>query len=262
MILGFRDRNGDMTFFNPGGANPPGEGTAIPAGDIAIARFNGSTWDPEFSPEFFREDFGPRPDVHDETGFGGLARMETANIVITMGLAPLQISSGGGYWFEMDSGDEVGREELYNFISEVNFGKANGLGDVELVCQPQQATETPTMTPTTPATETPTQTATVTLTPQTPTLTVVAPSPTVTLTSTPRPTLTATPGPTRTPGEETEEENTPVPPQPTQDLPQLPSTGGGGVGGSWFLALFLAAALFAGAWVVRVRGKRAEAGPL
>jgi hypothetical protein len=260
MILGFRDRNGDMTFFNPGGQNPPGEGTAIPAGDIVIARFNGSTWDPEFAPEFFEEDYGPNRNVHDETGFGGLARVETANIVITMGLAPLRISSGGGYWFDMDSGDNTGREELYAYDSTVNFGKANGLGDVELVCQPQQATETPTATATATSTTPSTETATVTATPQTPTVTATVSTATVTSSSTPLPTLTPTLGPSPTAGptdEEDEEESTPVAAQPTE-LPKLPSTGRGGSAGG--LSLVLAAlALLATALVLRLRRPRSPA---
>ncbi len=135
MILGFRDRNGDMTFFDPGGRNPPGEGTGIPAGDIVLARYNGDTWTTDPEPEFYRQDGGPRTNpVHQETGFGGLARVGLRDVVVTMGLAPLRISSGGGFWFDNRTGNDVGREELYGYQSQVNFGKANGLGDVEVLC--------------------------------------------------------------------------------------------------------------------------------
>ncbi len=192
MVLGFRDRNGDMTFFNPGGRNPPGEGTSIPAGDIVLARRAGDTWSGAVWPEFYAEDAGPglgaRRAVHDETGFGGLARVPAVDRVLTVGLAPERISSGGGYWFDntpngAGEGNNTAREELYGYASRVNFGKANGLGDVEVLC----GASLPTVTPTRTRTDTPTRTATATAT-ETPTATdTAAPTATPTVTATPTP---------------------------------------------------------------------------
>ncbi len=163
MILGMRDRFGDMTFFDPSGANPPGEGAGIPAGDILIGRRDGDRWTVEPNPEFFSEDAGPglgeSRAVHDETGFGGLAHIPVTDRIITLGLAPERISSGGAYWFESDDGDNTAREQLYAWDPDYpNFGKANGLGDVELLCPLTIPTPTPTATRTATATRTTTPT--------------------------------------------------------------------------------------------------------
>jgi hypothetical protein len=247
MILGFRDRNGDMTFFDPGGQNPPGEGTGIPAGDILISRYNGDTWDTSPEPEFFAEDWGPIRGpfraAHDETGFGGLARKLRLNPVVSTGLAPLDESSGGAYWFDMASSTLLAREEIYDFESQVNFGKANGLGDLELACGPDQPTETPTVTATAPPdTPTPSATATATATAvtETPTATVTTAASVTVVPTTPAPTQTPPPTltmvvPTQTPVSTTvreERRETDVPPASTRELPALPQTGGGGSGGA------------------------------
>jgi Mg-chelatase subunit ChlD len=183
IILGFRDRFGDMTFFSPGQENPPGEGTGTPAGDILIGRAtDDGRWVVEPNPEFYAQDAGPglgsSQSTHDETGFGGLARVRAADVVVTTGLAPQAISSGGAYWFDNVSGDNIAREELYRLADDrPNFGKANGLGDVELLCPASLPTSTPTASAT--ATSTPLATATPT--------------------ATTKPTLTSTPTATPTP---------------------------------------------------------------
>jgi len=256
MILGFRDRYGDMTFFDPGGRNPPGEGTGIPAGDIVLAHYNGDTWDAQTTPEYFPEDFGPNAGVHDETGFGGLARVTKADVVVTTGLAPLRISSGGSYWFNNQTVANTAREEIYNFTSEVNFGKANGLGDVEIVCGPEEATATPTAT----ASATATAPATVTATPTPPpTVTPTTGPPTITPTSTATVPTTASPtASAKTPTATEESRNTRVPtPAPTRKLPKLPKTGGGatahGPGGGWGATVALVAALMLSGIAIRRR---------
>ena len=168
MLLGFRDRFGDMTFFDPSGANPPGEGSGIPAGDLLIGRRAGDRWTVDPNPEFFAEDAGPglgeRSAIHDETAFGGIAHIPVTDRIITMGLAPEVTSSGGAYWFESDDGDNTAREQLYAWDPDYpNFGKANGLGDVELMCPMTLPTPTPTATRT--STPTPVNTPTPSATP-------------------------------------------------------------------------------------------------
>jgi len=175
MVLGLRDRFGDMTFFDPGGANPPGEGAGIPAGDILLGRRSGDRWTVDAAPEHFAEDAGPglgaRSAVHEETGFGGLGYIPASDLVVTTGLAPERINSGGAFWFEPGSGDNTAREEIYAWSADApNFGKANGLGDVELMCPVEVPTPTPTATLTATATSIPTSTPTPTLT-LTPTIT-------------------------------------------------------------------------------------------
>jgi MYXO-CTERM domain-containing protein len=266
MIVGFRDRFGDMTFYTtPPNQPPPGEEIYnTPGGDIVPAWPADDLWRFQVSPEYYTGDFGPNPrNTHDETSFGGLAVLPDGDTVAMTANSPIVISSAGAVWLSISAGSDKGREEIYRFGSGGdNFGKANGLGDLEVICAPQQQTPTPTVTETSTATATvATPTATVTLTPSatvaTPTATVVltatptdtgvptpsatVPSPTVTRTpvisptpsNTPRPTATVptvTPGgPTVTPRSEEESppEEAPTPaPGATPMLPtKLPQTG-------------------------------------
>jgi len=144
MLLGLRDRVGDITLFEIEGRLPPGERNGIPGGDQLIARRapDGETW--SFDPaegEFFGQDasgaVGARSGAHPETGFGGLAvlAVEPRELVVTA-LSPLAIRTGGAMWFDIESGDNTRREELYSLSALPTFGKANGLGDVENLCGP------------------------------------------------------------------------------------------------------------------------------
>lgn len=209
MIIAFRDRFGDMTFYDPGGRNPPGEGTGIPAGDILLGRIGEGNWTTNPKQEHYDQDAGPgvgrTTSAHDESSFGGLARVQGVDRVVMCGMAPERISSGGAYWFDNQSGSNPFREEIYNIRSEVNYGKANGLGDVEILCGSPER-ETPTPTP--PDTATPTLTATSTMTPTVTATGVASVTPsrsatasatrpvTVTVSATPRASATLTPVPT------------------------------------------------------------------
>ena len=144
MILGLRDRLGDVTLFQIDGALPPGERNGIPGGDQLIARkvdaFDSWAFDPAEA-EFFAEDasgaVGARDGGHPETGFGGLAMLarDPRELVVTA-LSPLRSSSGGAMWFDVTTGGNTRREELYSLEGGPTFGKANGLGDVEDLCGP------------------------------------------------------------------------------------------------------------------------------
>ncbi|MCB9175866.1 MAG: VWA domain-containing protein [Caldilineae bacterium] len=151
MLLGLRDRHGDTVLFNVGGRLPPGEQNGQQGGDILIARPDGDRWVIDPDPEFFGQDasrgVGKTWDGHPETGFGGLARLRAPHEVVMSALSPLQYSSGGAEWFDVDSGANTRREELYAMREGINFGKANGLGDVEMLCAPPP-TATPTASPT------------------------------------------------------------------------------------------------------------------
>lgn len=154
MLLGFRDRNGDMTYFaNSPDQVPPGEGNGIAAGDILLSRYNGSTWDTQPTPETFAQDAGPglgaTNSVHDETGFGGLARVFLADVVAMTAETPLRVLTGGGIWFHNGTAQNTAREELYYLDVGRNFGKANGLGDLETLCPlpPVQPGPSPTPSP-------------------------------------------------------------------------------------------------------------------
>ena len=197
MILGFRDRFGDMTFgFFESGEIPPGEGIGISAGDIVIARRRGDEWIAEPEPEHYVDD-GPLSQRnlaarHAETSFGGLAQLTSRDVVVMTGMSPLRSDSGGAFWLDNATGIDLGREQLYYFIRTEpasTFNKSNGLGDLELLCRAPTPTATATLT------ETPIPTPTSTWTSSaTPTQTR-----TVTPTNSPTPTASRTPSATADP---------------------------------------------------------------
>ncbi len=216
MILGFRDRFGDMVIYTtPPNQPPAGEFFYnTPAGDILPAWPEGTGWRIQTTPEYYREDYGPAPGNHDETSYGGLGLIPGYPRLVTSANSPREISSGGAIWLRTDTGRDIARLQVYKFGEGDNFGKANGLGDVEILCPARESptptsTLTPTLTATAPATEmptgTPTESPTATATVITPTATVATPTATVTTTATatvvtPTVTLTAwTPHVTATP---------------------------------------------------------------
>jgi hypothetical protein len=165
-----------MTFMDDNSnGNPPGPSPGRPGGDILLARRQlgpgGGADDDLWAAVIPQpETFVDNTSGHGETSFGGLGRVGALDRVVMTGLSPLRIYTGGAYWFDSAGGLPVAREELYALSDRDNFGKANGLGDVELLCPAEAVTPTPTPS------ETPTQTA--------------SPSPTSTLTNTPGPTPT------------------------------------------------------------------------
>lgn len=217
MILGFRDRFGDMTYDDPPAGLPPGEDRGVGVGDIVRTLGFGGLVDPEH----FAQDAGPGvasvTGAHDETGNGGLARLPITDEIVTSALTPYRSGSGGALWFSVGTGRNTIREELYRQgEGYATFGEANGHGDVERLCAavvPPQPTDVPRRTPTPTATRTATRTATATWTvtssataSPTPTDTATAtatatPSatPTATATWTPSATFTVTPSDTPTP---------------------------------------------------------------
>ena len=152
LILGLRDRNGDMTIYDHQLGPPVGERNGIPFGDILIAypdsdRPGAFTIEPW--PEFFAEDASPGrhsvEGIHKETSFGGLARVHNLDRVVNTALAPLALFGGGAIWYDLDTGIDAGRETLYTAdIGGPSFGKANGLGDAELLCGEDGSTPSPT----------------------------------------------------------------------------------------------------------------------
>lgn len=196
MVLGLRDRYGDMGFNGPNDLGAPNERPIVGVGDIVLARHDAAsdTWQAQAAPEYYHQDAGPglheANSTHNETDYGGLARVITTDSVVMTALDPLSNYAGGAIWFDNATGGDLGREDLYNYEDIRTFGKANGLGDLELLCPgenvptptptdtPEQLTATPTMTPpedtpsatttpsaTVPASATPTATRTPTVTP-------------------------------------------------------------------------------------------------
>ena len=184
MILGLRDRIGDMSLYDRNRNLPRGERSGHPFGDILLARRAGDVWTVDPWPEFFAQDAGgglhASGGFHIDTGFGGLARALRNNVVLNTAVSPETYHSGGAIWFDLDGGGDLRRETLYvGNDGRTNFGKANGLGDVELLCGEDAPTPTPSPSPSASATPSPSPSAT------------DRPTPTVT----PSATATPTPGP-------------------------------------------------------------------
>ena len=168
MILGFLDRGSHQV----GYANytPTNGSTALEfafsAGDVLKACRNGGQWLIEGNPscpqnytgisghighqginggEYFGEDHatvGTAGDVHDETHWGGIVFLKNTNQLVNTAMDPrFNLNAGGLTWYDNDTGGYVQGYEVYgntnaNGTEPQFFGKANGLGDVELLCEP------------------------------------------------------------------------------------------------------------------------------
>ncbi|MEM1179707.1 MAG: SdrD B-like domain-containing protein, partial [Acidobacteriota bacterium] len=153
MILGFRDRFGDQTGFDE---RDPDDTEFIRGdgfGDILRATPNGlgqwviSLAEASDGTEFFDEDDWTDPSfTHQETSFAGLAlRMGNQEVLYTR-MDPIDGAavgdndfSAGLHWASTATGAENQAYELYDpddpGSGAVIFGKGNGLGDVELICE-------------------------------------------------------------------------------------------------------------------------------
>lgn len=139
MILGFRDRFADVTGNDP-------IARSIPAGDIVRAVWNGSGWSNPTSvasAEFFN-DYRTMFVESDkaEVASGALAYVPGdqnggyGGQVLTTWLDPYNGTSFGVAWFNARSGGSpTALQVLYAGGTELRyFGKAAGLGDLELLC--------------------------------------------------------------------------------------------------------------------------------
>jgi len=164
IILGFMDRFGHQS---GNSKNDLGVFDGVSAGDILCAAKNlntgdysiesnavcgikhgGKTWtnlrngnnngQGPNGGEFFSSDFFYPS--HEEVALGGLASFPGSGEVLSSVFDPLGLAgesgfrSGGIHWYPVDDGNITQWLQIYQ-IDEVNtFGKASGLGDVELLC--------------------------------------------------------------------------------------------------------------------------------
>ncbi len=137
MILGFRDRFGDMghsgRFLQ--------EVQAMAAGDTLVAFLNTGTGRWEL-PDAGAERFDDETDfVHNEATWGGMTYVPGQHSgawggeIVTTVVHPYRNNSAGAAWFDTSGGRATAREELYQSASgTTSFSKAAGLGDLELEC--------------------------------------------------------------------------------------------------------------------------------
>jgi hypothetical protein len=168
MILGFMDRTGHQTGRN--NVDPNGNATlynGYVSGEILYLQANGSggyvlesnggfSGDPTgfgvgnlqgpeggeyFAGDFYDGELTPGSgiivQIHQETAQGGLAYHGKRNEIVATHMDPLNIWSGGTARHYVSNGysNDTMRYEVYNTVTpNGTFGKANGLGDVELIC--------------------------------------------------------------------------------------------------------------------------------
>jgi hypothetical protein len=97
--------------------------------------------------EFFYEDyFGSAVGnfLHNETATGALALYPASNSVVSTHFDPTtpssRVNTQGIVWHNTDAGNRTQAYEIVNSTpanTNTTFGKANGLGDLELMCDPQ-----------------------------------------------------------------------------------------------------------------------------
>ena len=157
LILSFRDRFADMAGHR--NYRPSGETdllTSSSAGDILRACKVGASFVMEGNTgcasnsvsannlginggEFYGQEFFGTPPAgsHLETSFGATEYVPGFPEVITTAMDPNGLDSGGALWFSNSSGSRLDGLELYVDASSPQpstFGKSNGLGDIEALC--------------------------------------------------------------------------------------------------------------------------------
>ncbi|MBP7822178.1 MAG: hypothetical protein KA010_04595, partial [Saprospiraceae bacterium] len=156
LILIFDDRYGSQMGTMNLGTDPNDGNTfiGVASGDILRASYNGSSYTLESNGtagsnttagagnnqgpgggEFYFED--SYSDYHHETVMGGSALKAGSGEVSVAAYDPFDVFSTGIYWMSNTLGTTVDKY-LVNEIGEVtgSFGKTNGLGDIELLCNP------------------------------------------------------------------------------------------------------------------------------
>lgn len=157
LILGFMDRNGHQTGrrnLSPITSDNQQYSGYI-SGDILRVYNNNGTYELENNAtvggvtgcgantnegpgggEFYCGDYYST--FHNETHVGGLELRPGTNEVVANVMDPLDTWSGGTTWFSNLTGEDNKRYEIFNTVDDgngdVTFGKANGLGDLELLC--------------------------------------------------------------------------------------------------------------------------------
>ena len=161
MVVGLRDRFSDQIgYLDPGPQEQKPFGAdviAVAAGDVLRASPNGAGgWTIESNatsvpPGRFGPSFGQGtaqgpgggefylgdtngPLSHDESTYGSLAQMPGAPEIANGAADPINAFSAGLFWMSHDDGLQNRAFEIYNNLVPGSFAKANGLGDLEILC--------------------------------------------------------------------------------------------------------------------------------
>ncbi len=177
LVLGFRDRQTDMTMWWFTGLEQPGFGL----GDIVLGRTGGDTWSVIPEPEFYDDSV---VSLADEGAQGGLASIVGFESVVAgsvdIGDLPSEtLPRGSATWFDERSGNRIRREEVCRSAVQGSVAGAASLrlmhdeyvkvmrspGDLEVLCPPAAPSPTPTRDRPTATATTPAGSATVTASP-------------------------------------------------------------------------------------------------
>ncbi|MFI0722714.1 SdrD B-like domain-containing protein [Streptomyces sp. NPDC021224] len=151
LVLGFRDRTGDqhgLQIYSPNpNANPDKLETNATGGDIIkVCRdtagdfvWEGGPGCPRSGNEFYTGDYYYTGQYHQETAQGALALpLGNGRIASTMLDPARELFAGGVGWFDRETGSRGNDPSQQGFgvvyANDGGFGKANGLGDLELLC--------------------------------------------------------------------------------------------------------------------------------
>ncbi len=166
LVIGLRDRSGDQ--FGTDTLDNPSDGIryyGVSAGDTLRAVSNGSggfvlesngraggqgtapqgTGEGPGGGEYYFTDFAPP--FNDESTIGALAQIPGRPDVLVNMVDPIPILGlslvfdGGTAWFNNNTGGRTKSYRIYdgsrrNNVGSLDFGKANGLGDIVVVCDP------------------------------------------------------------------------------------------------------------------------------
>lgn len=162
MILGIRDRFGDQTGYLNNGPDPADTKmySGLAAGDVlragacgpngtfvletggsvcgSTSTVAGGNTEGPGGGEFYDDNAFC---CHSETSYGGLALLPGRGEVVNVSLDPLDLNSAGFRFFDNLTGLQRREQayhqsgvQVYRSVDPITFGKANGLGDVELDC--------------------------------------------------------------------------------------------------------------------------------
>ncbi len=156
MIIGFMDRMGHQEGANNYGTTGTTVFQTMVGGDILRAYNNAGIFVLEKNGqagslngtgigngqgpgggEFYAGDFYST--AHAETSEGGLAMLPGANSVVMTAMDPAnKVNTGGAAWLYNSAVNTTGKNKGYSIYPDSNsvefFGKSNGIGDVELMC--------------------------------------------------------------------------------------------------------------------------------
>jgi hypothetical protein len=141
IIAGFSDRVGHQ-LGNDKGAASTGLVEGVSGGDtlkLPASSTTPGTWDAPPAAEFFTGDtYG---NTHQEISLGGLAYVPGTNQVVSGAFDPVNpfsqnFRSGGVIWFDNSSGAKSRQYAVFGKDAIASFGKAAGVGDIELLCDP------------------------------------------------------------------------------------------------------------------------------